>query len=523
MRKFLSLSIVLILCLSAISAIAEAPASSAWAAAFDGAARLILTPVPLPCEIPEDENREIKLLGLSPDGKTLLCRVRETVISEPQENSGSESLTGSQLAGRNRGNTQAAETLVYLALIRDGEFIPVHPNAERGDGDPYGTLDKVMNFPRRLSGAEDFSWSADSRYLTCSNVMIACVEPTYSLDVPVVDTLSGELWLAASYQNKNRLLNGFGQVLLCRMSRNSDFIYYLLLANESDSFVYQFCRCAPEGGSVEILCDIPWNEEGKPFTLTSSSNLLETDDGSWLITATDRNGRYREDCTVFIRFAPSGDGWSADMRSTGIPRRLTPARFSWSDVSGYGLFVMLDTYATENANDSTPSVSVDLYDLYNHVNLVRTLPGAEFIGDSWYLRRMGENPADLVLVSGEEYLQFFQSVVAGGDFNPPADYDPEELRRHPLPLIFNACLFPDGQYALLAVNVHPEEIWQFFLLRLATMEICPVNAPAGLASQMLAISPISRGNWPCMVWNADGTLLIFNSSGNLETFRVEVE
>ena len=537
MKRAFSLAFVLFLSLSVFAGTAAAEdGSDPWAAAFNGTAKLMLMPTTVLSIdsqklFSDRENTDVKFLDLSPDGQTLLCRVRETTEIEPEEsgekeNGGNKSTTRTSLPGlKVNASLKTTETVIYLALIRDGELIPVRPNPERGDGDPHEVLNRVLENIGYLPGLEGFSWSADGRYFTFSNVMRTRVEKSFSLNVPVVDTISGEIWLADSYQCKNIFQDDFGQVLLSRMSRDGRYVYYLMLERTEDFWVYRFCRCAPEGGRRETLCDIPWTDDGSPITLLSGSNLLEMPDGSWEMTAADGDRPRFSDSGVLIRFVPSGEAWTVQAHATGISCALEPTCFALSPVSGYGVLVTVDNNSTyDSMNNLSDDSYISLFGLFGRVNLVRILPGDEIQYDTWYLRRRGEeDSAEVEFASGEEYLRWIQARMAGANPEPPADYDPKESIRNHLPFVFNVCLSPDGQYAFLAVNMGSGS-WGFYLAQLETMEVRPVETwRPGIASGALSRSAIASRYWPGMVWNPDGTLLIMNESGFLEPFRLEAQ
>lgn len=79
---------------------------------------------------------------------------------------------------------------------------------------------------------------------------------------------------------------------------------------------------------------------------------------------------------------------------------------------------------------------------------------------------------------------------------------------------------PDGYYALLNAALGDEAA--FFLLSLETMEILPVSAPEGLASN--AIGTIFGQSFATgMTWFDNGALLIYNaSSRGVEAYRLNV-
>ncbi len=528
-RTILCLALALLLGLSP-AAFAEGGEEDPWAAAFDGTARLRLTPVPLNVEALAGENQTVRLLDISPDGKTLLCAIEETITIEPEVTESRESQEGTKvrrstprgsMPGLRARTEPRTETTLCLGLVRDGVLTPVGINAEKGDGNPYGALETVQdNLPWRPATGV-FSWSADGRYVTFSNIEQAW-SGGRTLQVPVVDTAAAEMWLADSYPAKAVNEEGYGLVFLNRMSRDGTYVYYLLTEVASGQRVFRFCRCAPEGGGKEVLWEMPFSGNGSFFSLMSSTDLIETADGSWLLTCTAGDRTLGKVCTMVVRFAPLGPFWTAEMRSTGIPIGIYPKRFTRSAASEYGVILMRNVNATQArlTSEGEPEVPA-WYGLSEHVNLLRILPGEDFAFDSWYLQRTGEDPSNLAFVSGSEYLRYIQAMLSGYASDPPAGYDPRKLMNHPLPMISRVCLSPDGRYALLAVTVRNDDLNLLFcLVRLETMEIRTVDAGKDYNAEYFAMDySLTRTD---ITWNPDGTLLIQSSSDRLEAFRLEV-
>ena len=96
----------------------------------------------------------------------------------------------------------------------------------------------------------------------------------------------------------------------------------------------------------------------------------------------------------------------------------------------------------------------------------------------------------------------------------------EELLNAPQPRSTCGCLSPDGRYAL--INVGSRELCRFFLMDVETLEIRPVDAPEGLAT-LAFNTPLTAKFPPGMVWNGDGTLLIYDVNTDLPgAFRLTV-
>ena len=154
-----------------------------------------------------------------------------------------------------------------------------------------------------------------------------------------------------------------------------------------------------------------------------------------------------------------------------------------------------------------------------------------FSWDVWCLRRTGENNTDLEMVSASEYLQYVLLGVMGSlPDQYPEGFDARESLIHPNPVITNACLSPDGRYALLCVNTRERDessrrmICLLYLLDMETMEIRRVEAPEGTVSETLwTNTAYGRAYRPGMSWNPDGTIVLINGNSRIEFFRLTVE
>ena len=531
------------------SAAAEGDGGNDLSAAFRGEGMPRLVPYFSPNQMPpvemEEGSRLVSFLGLSPDGKTILCMMATTTeIDVPQEDSAEKSedtekvrVSTSELTGRkkqsgNTGNRKTTKTLYQPCMIRDGIVIPIRLNAERGDGDPHGMLEKDMGYISNwgVSGTDGLSWSSDGRFVTFSD-LVRTWSGNQHMDVPVADTAAGEAWLAQSYVN-NFLIEGGGTVYISRMDRNGDYVYYLAREHDDqDGAAYHFCRTTPEGKDREILYRV-FPVPGWGFELLSSSRMTEAADGSWLLTCIDGTGREKTDEHLLVRLAPSGGEWTAEKYPTGIAKGMSVMQFEYSAASGYGLMIMrnINTMAADQAllMESPSGIIAIANGVTDRMGLVRWLPGEPMACDTWYMRRTGEGPADVEMVSGEEYRRYAWGLFADRENLPemPEDFDEKEAMVNPVPMISGICLSPDGRYALMDVCFRDWErgTHRLYLLDVETMDVRPVEAPEGTASNLLiANSAVADQHFrQGMIWNPDGTILINTQYAGIQFFRMEV-
>ena len=495
MKKVICMALTLLLCLSALNPF-PAVASDPLADAFQGSGRIFLEEVDWQ-GMPDPEvleNATLGFLDLSPDGKTMLCLQAE------------ETPTGDAIG-------------YHLSLIRDKEIIPVTVNASRGDGDPYGKIEMTGALLRDLPGSEGISWSADGRYCTFSTVRKNLERaPEVCLDIPVVDTLTAEMWLADSWQKTKRSEDGYTLVLLSKMSLSGEYVYYLILGREGGHNDYYFCRCATEGGSREILCKIPRDEQGL-FEPTTLSDMFESVDGSWLLEGITGSSKEGKQNTALFRLAPGENAWIIEAIPTMIPRVFASGRFLYSPDSGYSLMVM--------AAVGTQGADVATMGMMKRVNLVRVRPTEASPYEVWYMQENSDAFGDVTMIRGETYLQYFQTrMFDRTDPGIPAEYDVQQDMLHMPPSINNACFSPDGRYALLYVrqNGAPDpEKDRLYLLSLETMEIRQVEVPEGtIGISLTAGSPLGMRYQPGMVWHSDGTLVMLTEKNGLRLFNLTV-
>ena len=470
----------------------------------------------VPAELSGSPGEDWTAISLSPDGKTVLWK--------------------------GDGN---------WALTRDGTAVPVVFNPEKGAGDPYGNSKRVLRIMRELPGPEGLSWSADGRWIAISYLHSAFVQMR-SIDAPVVDTASGETWLVDSI-NSSIKEDLSGYILLNKVDRSGKYLYYLLQQRRGtgdDSQTHLcFCRCPVEGGSREVLCDMVY-EEGCAYDVTSSSNLFEAADGSWLLTGTNRFYRSSQDGQLaLIRFSASGDKWTQEVTSLGVPGKYFAFDYTpWSPASGYGLFCLsfpliqqTDQAAMEGSVKQTQNVWSQIP---GYVNLLRLHPGAEAKHDVWCLKKTGDDYRAVEMVPAEDFLWALKlksgrleagekpaaaawlSQNGSGEGDPvPKGYDEEALLKdiREEARLFTLCsaLSPDGYYALINARVGKD--CHLYLVSLETMKVLPVDAPEGVAGVQLGNNPMGRGYLPGIFWNQDGTLLIelADQPGHTGAFRLE--
>ena len=513
MKKFFVTMLCMFLTICMLCSIAFADGAeeicAALDAAFAGDGVMRLVPVSLEQINPEGD----RLLAISPDGSTVI--------------------QGTEIRSR------------------DGKVIPITVNLERGIGDPYRKEKYLRNLSMKMPGQEGVSWSEDGRYIALSDFQRSSGE-MQSIDVAVLDVFTGEAYFADSFSRKMSE-PGMGLVYLNRIERTGKYLYYLAVIRDGEGKRHlSFCRCPVEGGEREILYDT-LNDENGDFDVCYGSSLYEAEDGSWILAGLNRHNRERKSQLALIRFRDSGNGWTAEVNSLGIPS--SPWSLSlkdWSPATGYGLFCL--KYPTMDASAAAEGFMVPQSEyatlvegMARRVNLLRVHTDGEVSGDVWYMIRTGEGKADVELLPATDYLNSCKLNGAGYDeseeaglqewlsengnqdeplYALPKGYDSSKFIEEYNQLLTVTCaaVSPDGHYAIINAGVMGQ--YELYIVQMETMEVRPVDAPEGVAGLTLTDSAMGRRFRPGIVWNDDGTLLIEGQSGDyagVRPFVLEVE
>lgn len=164
------------------------------------------TAVPaLPSELVRQENGGYRALSVSPDGKTELCVKAERLY------------------------------------IRHGDSVtPVTMNERRGVADIYGHLAVLYDLGVHALGGEGAIWSPDGRYITLVNHQYTMMRYDALYDPVLIDTRTGEMFLAATYNFDVETLGTLqtGAVF----SADGRYLFVLLYGFSDDSYEQQLVR-----------------------------------------------------------------------------------------------------------------------------------------------------------------------------------------------------------------------------------------------------------------------------------------
>ena len=451
------------------------------------------TPVLTPAElaVPEGEDGAVlkMLVGISPDGQTMLWR---------------DSSHG-------------------LCLTRGGEVIRVRPALDRGAGDPYGTLERQLYLSLTgYPGAEGVAWSPDGKYIVLTDKAKAKQTASAINGLLLLDTETGEVFQLLAFNAKDIRSEEYGSVLEARFDASGRFIYWVGRVNALSRYGYSLYRTDMETAETELLlADLGVFIQGRM--------LYEDRDESWLLMVSGDGGSGTAQ-DLYIRYRP-GEGME-QTRERGIPSaRLLGEGTAYSAGTGYGLIfcAVPDTQsgqARRTADSLVRTASHGSSLLFGALN--RITPEGIDLTHYWTLDwdmsadrdpyvsssvRIGMIPQEAVdilirLYQDEKITEEEQQTVEELTF--------QRLRYDP-PKISSICQSPGGRCALLCASWRGNA-W-FYLLDIETMALWPVECTETLVPVFFGSGLNSRFR-PGMVW-CDGDLFLINN-GDFRAFRLEV-
>ena len=392
-----------------------------------------------------------------------------------------------------------------LYLTRDGAAVPVKAAPDRGAGDPYENLEKNLSRMGILFGQEGVCWSPDGRYALLTGKR-AVLRNNQTIGLMVLDTENGEVFQALAL-SRNLLKEEGGLLIEARFDRTGRYVYFTGVVNSLSQGEFGLYRCDMATYETQRVCGIP--------ALTGTPGLYEIPDGRWLVLGTTEN-RDRE--AVYA----CGDGGAAQPSVRAFRSGAwSTGSMLYSARTGYGLMIggptatTADVAAMQGAAVSRDSMRFSA--VLEAMNIGRITPDGPDTEHYWRFADGGGEMKNVRLEPVDEGIISILSRMANGGEYTEEEKEAvqaygEELLNAPQPRSTCGCLSPDGRYAL--INVGSRELCRFFLMDVETLEIRPVDAPEGLAT-LAFNTPLTAKFPPGMVWNGDGTLLIYDSNTDL--------
>ena len=400
-----------------------------------------------------------------------------------------------------------------LYLTRDGADVPVKAAPDRGAGDPYENLEKNLSRMGMMFGQEGVCWSPDGRYALLTGKR-AALKNYQTIGLMVLDTENGEAFHALALSENIVTAEG-GRLYEAKFDRTGRYVYFTGIVNSLSQGEIGLYRCDMATYETQRICGIPG--------LTGAPGLYETSDGRWLVLGAT-GPEYGDREAVYA----CGDGGAAQ------PSVRAFKAGTWSTISmlysartGYGLMIglMIDSPTATTAGAAVSRDSMRIFAVLETMNIGRITPDGPDTEHYWRFADGGGEMKNVRLEPvDEKIVSILNRMANGGEYTEEEKealqaYGEELLNAPPLHSTCG-CLSPDGRYAL--INLGNRELCRFFLVDVETLEIRPVDAPEGLAT-LTFNTPLTAKFPPGMVWNGDGTLLIYDSNTKLPgAFRLTV-
>lgn len=379
------------------------------------------------------------------------------------------------------------------------------PNEERGVADDYGNMKKFYTSGmRRLLDYEGIVWSHDGRYavLTSSWKVIFGGNP-YFIDPMLIDTVTGDIFLTATYPNKIVDDLGGDPIGAC-FSSDDQYLYYTFRGNLGENrnggiIHYGLFRYDLTTEETELLY--------KGNTEIYYPKLSELNDGSLVVIADTRS---LSESMGVARLAPGSQSafWKL------VPENVT------SQLQTAGQWNIGVRYY------SLPSGQWKTYHMEYSAASDYAITMGYFAFDSWGLRGLqvfrSEDDfggIDTYWVLKADTLEFL-SIPGGGFeqiFVKSEDGDYKALVDGYLST-YIARLSPDGCYALIEAGHVTKNRNQLLLVRLEDMKTVPVQ---GIDSNALLpfYSNLTTDYRPGIEWNGDQLLILVD--GEVKSYRID--
>ena len=472
------LSLILVLSLAGLASCAEGPLDAAFEA---GVAALV-----------ETEHAGFDLAGCNiviPDAYWSLQGM-EKPSAEALRGLTGQALAAASVFSVSPAGTSALIDAGGVFALNGGTITALIPSETRGVADEYGNMGTLFKTGlRAFLNTEGVVWSPDGRYAVIPNIDRAIKSMQLICDPMVIDTVTGEVFLTATYGSRiiprEGEANGGALTSAC-FSRDGRYLYYTFYGSLGQGR-YALLRCEPDTGKTELLYS---GDE-----MIYYPRLSELRDGSFMILSDERDTSRP---MGVARLAPggllaglTGGGWSVTTASFGLPlAQWRVTQLEYSAESGWAFCLG----GTAQGN---------LYALQRF----RPDEGCAGIEQRWMMR---SDTCEFEPVEGDTRDALIRTF-SDGKLLPDAEY---------LVLLAGE-LSPDGRYALVQVrsaNI-AELSFPLYLVRLEDMKAVPVT---GLPENLSAYrTPLARKYAPGMEWNGDQILLLVD--GQVRSYQFDVK
>ena len=366
------------------------------------------------------------------------------------------------------------------------------PSETAGVADEYGNLQHILHAMGRMLGNEGVTWSHDGRYAVITSINRVLMNMQLIIDPVLIDTVTGELIITATYPQKIMEENAGAMTAAC-FSADDRYLYYAFYGNMGEHR-YSLLRCDLATCETELL----YNGEADIYF----PQLRELRDGSFIILS---DTRYSQE-SMGVACLSEGGAASAFWAKAGSLSERTDTGKGWrASVKRFDL--PLEKWRVRSMEYAPTSGWAVLIGTYNSLGyaLQRFCPDEDFDGidQRWLLRA---DTLELVPMEGAPEDLFIQT-----------DGSASGLSEEYLPLLA-VRLSPDGRYALMQVG-RVNQI-SLLLVRLEDMKTVPV---AGIPQEALQPygTPLTAKYAPGMEWNADQLVLL--ADGEIRTYRFDTQ
>ncbi len=378
------------------------------------------------------------------------------------------------------GNSALIATGGVVFALNGSTITELWPNEERGVPDRYENMRMLFQRMglRQCLGSEGIVWSHDGRYAVLLNIDQALMNAQYVFDPMLIDTVTGDIFLTATYGTKMLKHDDAGVVAAACFSEDDHYLYYTFYGNLGES-KSSLLRYDMESGETEFL----YNGDTNIYYPA----LAELRDGSFIIISDVRqddpmgvarlaqgfsSAFWAAASERLLNLAGVNEGWHAAVKRYSLPAgQWRTRRLAYSAQSGYAVVI--------GADSSGAGCALQVF-----------RPDEDFEGFNryWLLT------PSLGFEAADDTRPF-----SGGDY-------------------LNLCcarLSPDGHYMLLQAGRGDE--YSLLLVRMADMAVVPVTGVDG-ALQPYG-TPQTAVYRPGMEWNCDEILLLVD--GEVRSYRID--
>ena len=365
---------------------------------------------------------------------------------------------GELVAASPSGAVRVYRLSEMLAVAREGQLTLITPCPDRGahnsgyEEATYGAYNRLG----QMIEQDSIAWSPDERYFTLTFPNAAVMTMRF-FDLMLVDAWTGELGVAVAQPKK---MNQGGQTALCAcFDAAGENVYYLSYGALGENVRCGIKRYNIASGEAELICGVENMYVDRPgIFMTGSGEIRGMTDVVKM-----------EEAAGAIVFAQKDGAWDYTVNQFGFTLEYgSPVRYLYSETgnvemafigSTAGYFMVVNTDAQ----------------------------GAPGQMKALMLPAEG-NQAELIEVNAA----LMDTMVQPGWLN-----------------VVNACLSPDGRFALVMTNTREQP--GLYVVDLQTLGFVPAEMPAEFAgmSKMLAAATAGRQSGGVVIdWLEDGSILI---------------